>query len=77
VCLEERSGSDFLKCSESGKQVLFQKITLHMRALDQVLLLLLRIIYNNKEICRVPKGFFRVQEFGLSSRRKVGEYSSS
>jgi hypothetical protein len=48
-----------------------------MRALDQVLLLLQRIIYYNKEICRVPKGFFRVQEFGLSSRRKVGEYSSS
>jgi hypothetical protein len=25
VCLEERSRSDFLKCSESGKQVFFPK----------------------------------------------------
>jgi hypothetical protein len=77
VCLEERSRSDCLKCSESGKQVFFQKITLRMRALDQVLLLLRRINYNNKESCRVLTGFFRVQEFGLSSRRKVGGYSSS
>lgn len=58
MCLEERSRSDFLKCSESGKQVFFQKITLHMRALYQVLLLLRRIIYNNKESCGVLKGFF-------------------
>jgi len=77
VCLEERSRSDFLKCSESGKQVFFQKITLHMRALYQILLLLRRIIYNNKESCGVLKGFFRVQEFGFSSRMKAGDYSSS